>query len=241
MALPAAFLDHLRREGYHPRSNKHSNALATAIASDLVAACPVLAEKARSGRAVYDLNFNVHAQTAVWNTDLVIGQPPASQREPLGPITRTQPASVEIAVELKSIMTEHRKQVKNRKRDLEAHHANVHSYRDTAIAGGVFVINGALMFRSPLRTNVTRHASDRVAMAALILHCINEMRSVMERQHPGEVGIDAKCVIVVGMDNINIASTAFVQRAPAPQIGDPLNYDSFIQKMCEQYSARFPL
>ena len=31
MANPAAFIEHLRQAGYHPRSDKHSNALADAI------------------------------------------------------------------------------------------------------------------------------------------------------------------------------------------------------------------
>src|SRR3989337_3222248 len=77
VALPAAFLDHLRTKGYHSRSNKHSNALAIAVVEDLVSACAALARHAIKGEATFDLNFNVHAQTTVWNTDLVIGRPPS--------------------------------------------------------------------------------------------------------------------------------------------------------------------
>jgi hypothetical protein len=33
---PPAFVRHLREEGYHPRSDKHSNALAAAIVTDLL-------------------------------------------------------------------------------------------------------------------------------------------------------------------------------------------------------------
>ena len=239
MALPAAFLDHLRTKGYHSRSNKHSNALAIAVVEDLVSACAALARHAIKGEATFDLNFNVHAQTTVWNTDLVIGRPPSPVVPTNDTMTRARPATIEIALELKSIMTEHRKQVKNRKRDLEAHHANVHNHRDSVIAAGLFVVNQASTFKSPLRTTLTRHGKDRMAVAALVQHCIAEMRSVTERQRPGDVGMDAKCVIVVDMDNVNLADTAFVDKPPAPLTGDPLNYDSFIQRICEQYTARF--
>jgi hypothetical protein len=57
---------------------------------------------------------------------------------------------IEVAIEIKSIMTEHHN-AKNRKRDLEAHHEHVHNYSNRAIACGVFVINAATSFQSPLR------------------------------------------------------------------------------------------
>ena len=72
---PQAFLNHLRTFGYHPRSDKHSNALALAIVDDLVTYCPRLAEKAAAGETVFDLNFGLKAGTAEWNVDLVLGTP----------------------------------------------------------------------------------------------------------------------------------------------------------------------
>lgn len=55
-----------------------------------------------------------------------------------------------MAFEFKTVMTEHRKAIKNRKRDLEAHHEYVHNYNAQTIAGGVMVINASPTFRSPL-------------------------------------------------------------------------------------------
>ena len=52
---------------------------------------------------------------------------------------------------------EHRKAVKNRKRDLEAHHEHTHNYSRRTIAGGVIVVNAAPTFKSPLRREPTRH------------------------------------------------------------------------------------
>ena len=59
MPLPEAFLEHLRNEGYHPRSDKHSNVLAECIVSDLLDICAPLAEQAQKGEVVYTLNFDV--------------------------------------------------------------------------------------------------------------------------------------------------------------------------------------
>lgn len=129
MPLPSHFLAHLRSAPYHPRSDKHGKALAEAIVTDLMASCRPLARAAQSGRAVWSLNFNLTYGTATWNTDLVIGAPPPGTEPPARgePIRQTPPSSVQIAVEIKGVMTEHRKAIKNRKRDLESHHTHVHN------------------------------------------------------------------------------------------------------------------
>lgn len=239
MALPQSFLSHLQTEGYHPRSDKHSNALADAIVVDLVATCPLLAQRAANGDIVYWPNFTLHYSTATWNVDLVFGTPPPGAGVPLGePILRARPSSVQIALEFKAVMTEHRKAVQNRKRDLEAHHDHVHNYDQQAIAGGVLIINASPTFRSPLRAGgvITTHAN----IADKVQHCMNEIRAVSMRGGPTGYGLDAKCAIVVSMDNVNLASTSYVTRAPAPQVGDPLHYDSFIQRLCLEYRRRYP-
>ena len=71
-------------------------------------------------------------------------------------------------------MTEHRKAVKNRKRDLEAHHEHVHNYSPDTIAGGVLIINAAERFKSPLRRRVTSHHD----VLQLVEHCVSELRAV---------------------------------------------------------------
>ena len=234
---PEAFLRHLRAEGYHSRSNKHSNALAEAMVSDLLAACPLMADRARRGLLVYDLNFTMHAGTSDWNVDLVLGAPPpgGARAEPDAPIVRTRPSTVEVAVEIKSVMTEHHKAAKNRKRDLEAHHEHVHRYNNLTIAGGVLVVNQSDHFKSPLRPEVTQHRNPR----ALVEHCIRQMRGVTARQGTQGEGLEAKAVIVVDMDNQDRGATAYVTRPPAPAVGDPLHYDAFLQSVCSFYQQRF--
>jgi len=234
---PQPFILHLQAEGYHPRSDKHSNVLAEAIAADLVRHCAIIGERAAKGAVVYDVNFTLRAGTADWNVDLVLGKPELGTAPPAAgaPILRRRPSTVEIAIEIKSIMTEHHKAAKNRKRDLDAHHDHVHNYSSLAIAGGVFVINAASAFRSPLRSETTTHRNPR----ALVEHCIDQLRAVASRAGTVGSGLDARCAIVVSANNVNLTASAFVTTPPAPQIGDPLHYDAFIQAICAAYSARF--
>jgi len=236
MPLPETFLQHLREKGYHPRSNKHSDALAEAIVHDLVAECPPIAERAATGQLVYELNFRLAYDNSEWNTDLAIGiSPPGTPPPDQGPIRKSAPSTVQIAIELKSVMTEHRKAVKNRKRDFEAHHKHVHNYSDAAIAGGVMVVNASPTFRSPLRPEITQHRN----VQALVTHCLREMRNVSMRTGPGGDGLDAKAAIVVSLDNVDWPATSYLSVAPAPTVGDPMHYDAFIQKLCGEYRAHF--
>ncbi len=232
---PQSFIDHLRSEGYHPRSDKHSNSLARAIAEDLTAYCPAIQDLAIAGSLVYDINFTLRAGTADWNVDLVLGRP-ATVEPPSGTaIRQSTPSSIQIAIELKAVMTEHRKAVKNRKRDLEAHHEHVHNYDNEAIAGGVLIINAAPVFKSPLRTTSTQHRDpDR-----LVEHCVGSLRSVSSRGGKTGYGLEAACALVVDLGNESRGHATFVDSLPAPQVGDPLHYDSFIQSICEQYRRRF--
>ncbi len=87
---------------------------------------------------------------------------------------------------------------------------------------------------------MSEHALDARGAARLVEHCVNELRNVAERSDASGEGLEAKCAIVVDMDNISLGGTRFLERPPAPQPGDPLNYDSFLQRLCDLYSRRFP-
>lgn len=236
MALPQPFIEHLREKGYHPRSNKHSNALGDAIVADLLAHCEAICKLAADGDLVYDLNFDLISATSQWNVDLVLGPPPPDTPAPdSGLIVRMRPTTVQIAIELKSVMTEHRKAIKNRKRDFEAHHEHVHRYGRDVIAGGVLVVNASETFMSPLRQEPTTHKNP----SDLVRHCLQEMRNVSFRHDQDGTGLDAKSVVVVSMDNLKWAETGFADAPPAPLTGDPLHYDAFIQRVCARFSAAY--
>jgi hypothetical protein len=177
-------------------------------------------------------------KTSDWNVDLVIGTPATAGNPSGAPIHRATPTTVLVAIEIKSVMTEHRKAVKNRKRDFEAHHEHVHNYNGKTIAGAVMVVNSALNFRSPLRPATTLHGT-RPQVIRLVEQCVTEMRNVTESGGTSDYGMDAKCLLLIDFDNSGSGTGAFVTRPPAPQTGDPLHYDAFLQRICAEYESRF--
>jgi hypothetical protein len=241
MPLPQTFLDSLREHGYNSRSNHHSNALSEALVGALVRQCPRIAAQASAGELVYAINHDVLYGNVSWNTDLAIGPPaPGQVPEDLLPIDgmfRGTPVTIRIAVEHKAIMTEHGKQRLNRQRDLDAHHAHVHDYDERAIAAGTFVINSSPTFKSTLRPAdvITQHADP----VTLVTKVIDALHSVALSRHVGEPGLDAKCALVVSLDNIHWDAAVFMERPPAPQPGEPLHWDSFVARLCDLYARRF--
>ena len=234
---PEDFIAHLQSAGYHPRSDKHSNALAEAMVKDFITHCAVIERKAAVGALVYDLNFMILAGTSEWRVDLAMGAPDFGAPPPAAGtlINRRRPSTVEIAIEIKSVMTEHRKAIKNRKRDFEAHHEHVHHYNALSIAGAVLVVNAAGRFRSPLRQGVTKHPVPHT----LVQHCLDQLRAVAVRGGTTGYGLEARCAVVVSHDNIDSSLTDYFTLPPAPSVGDPLHYDAFIQTVCRHYSDRF--
>lgn len=241
MALPKSYLAHLQTEGYHSRSGKHSRALSEAIVTDLMAHCPKIAGLAHAGQLVFCHDFKVSFGTSDWRTDLAIGTPPPGplpkNAKSVAGMIEAVPASCRIAIEHKSIMTEHRKQRLNRKRDLEAHHNHVHDYNSSAIAAGVIVVNASQTFKSPLRPSLTIHRESPTQLVQMLADVMNSVTTATGG-HP--VGLDAKCLIAVSMDNVNWPSTSYYVKPPAPAIGSPLHWDSFIQRICDLYSHRWP-
>lgn len=237
MPNPPDFIKHLRDERYHPRSNKHSNALAECIVGDLLRSCASMAQKAAEGKLVCDLNNTIMVNNTDWNIDLVFGTPALGESiapTPPSLIRRAMPATILVAIELKAVMTEHHKAVRNRKRDFEAHHSHVHAYKQGAFAGGVLLINGSERFKSPTRAadDITTHRNHM----AQVEHCVAEMRAVATRPGPSGIGLDGKAAIVVDCDNMNPETFRYVTGKPAPQLGDPMYYDAFIQGICNYFT-----
>jgi hypothetical protein len=210
------------------------------VVRSLVDHCPQIAAEAKAGALVFQHNHDVIVGHGTWNTDLAIGLPApgeSSTATVVNGMRRATPTTVRIAVEAKSVMTEHRKAVKNRKRDFEAHHAHVHDYDSMAIAGGVLMLNAAPQFQSPLRPAPSTHKNPM----DLVKHCVGEMSSVGMTSGTSTAGLDASCVLVVDMSNIPAGepATEYVTKVPAIGPGHPLYWDGFIQRICQLYSARF--
>ena len=239
MPAPARFVDHLRRQGYHPRSNAHGKALCEFVLEDLLATCPLLAGHGAGGKLVYDFNRKIIVGSSEWNIDLVLGPPPGDHPEPgsAGAFQRMQPATIRIAIEAKTIMTEHGKARRNRQRDLDSFHQFVHRYDPDAIAASLTVVNMAGRFKSPLRSEVTVHRN----VEQLVQETMGLLRALPARSGPGQPqGLEANGAILVEHDNIIGKKTRLVTRPPAPQVGDPLHYDTFLRRICDRYTQRWP-
>jgi hypothetical protein len=238
MPLPHTFLDHLRQSGYDSRSNKHSNALALAVLDDLISSCPAIAAQGAAGALVYQLNMKLRFGASDWNVDFVLGQPGTPTAPPDGRIATQTPSFVRLALEIKSVMGSHRNAIQNRKRDFEAHHEHVHNYNRRSVAAGLLVLNANSRFESSVRTSPVRPSAPEVHARTLDF-CVHQMRSVTSSGGANHYGMDAKGLILLNLLNKSGAGTTYVVAAPAPQPGDPLHYDSFIRKLCEEYTARF--
>lgn len=247
-----SFADHLTAKGYHPRSNKHSNELCEQILRDLLATCKPLAKHAAAGEIVYSLNAKIMAGSTDWNIDLVIGEPAGPAHPPTDGalIRRDRPSLIRVGIEAKSVMTEHRKASRNRQRELDAFHVHLHNYNSEAIAAGVVLLNIAPTFRSPLRNIETecpncKHVFTPTLETAhehpeeLVEFGIGLFRNLPVRS-AGGVGLEAISVIVVDHTNAPGRRATIHTKAAAPQVGDPLHYDHFIQRICQTYSKRWP-
>ncbi len=238
MPAPERLATYLLRNPYHPRSNKHSNALMELLLDDLLAVCSRFAEDALTGRIAYELNRKVRVGTSEWNVDLAVGPPARPVSEPRDrSVARSQPSTFRVACEAKAIMTEHAKAQRNRQRDLDALHQFMHRYDQNTIVAAVTVINIAESFRSPLRSRATKHSKP----VDLVKAAIELLRYLPLRSHPSNgPGLEANAVIVIRYDNSRRPVVSTVHTGPpSPQPGDPLHWDSFIRRICDLYMQRW--
>lgn len=248
---PQKLVDHFNANGYHPRSNAHSNVFCLAILEDIIESCPPIKRRAELGELVGKLNISQTVGHDDWNIDLAVG-PPAGNPTPPDPedhIKFERPALIHLAIEAKGVMTEHGKARRNRLRDLQAFHGHAHRYSSKTIAVGIVVINASPVFWSPTRSpnDVTHHRN----IERLLSETIDIYRNLPLRGTLGDgEGLEAACVVVVRHDNLNQnpnlpgdaprpSLAEIVDSSPAPTTGDPLNYATMIRRVCEFYQERF--
>ena len=87
------------------------------------------------------------------------------------------------------------------------------------------LFNVSHQFGSPTRQpgDITTHKNSDEK----VKHCMDQLQAVSERGGPTGFGLDAKTGIVVDVDNMNLTSTRCYENPPAPQVGNPMHYDSF--------------
>lgn len=251
---------------YHPRTSKHSDTQSLVIIRDLLASCPILAQRAASGHLVGKLRHHQQVGHNDWVIDIALGTPAGLPKPPDdGELIRlTAPALIQIAMELKSIWTEHGKARKNRLRDFNAFHAYARQYDPKTIAAAFLVVNAAELFLSPLnlgslsREPITRHGQKGKSTQQVIKETVDIFRSIHLRTGISDPeGLDALGVVVVEHDNLNFLDgraqyaavqskyghlhkpTVVASRPPGLKVGDPLHYSTMIQRICNAYTERF--
>jgi len=251
LEAPELLVRYLQKNQYHPRSDKHSNFICDAILDDLIENCPELAARAATGAIVAKPRHKQIIGYNDWVIDLALGEPSATPKPPPDDtkISIAVPAVIQIAIEAKSVMTEHKKARKNRLRDLQAFHSHAHEYSPDTIAVGLVVINASRYFWSPLRkeSDITDHGN----IGKLATEITDTFRAIRLRNEPrdGE-GMEAMGLIVVEHDNLNL-NPNIPPNAPKPNTtklsqpplalpsGDPLHYSTMIRRICNAYKQRF--
>lgn len=252
--------------GYHPRTSKHSDNQSLVIIRDLLAACPLLGQRAATGEIVTKLRHHQQVGYNDWVIDIAIGTPagPATPPQTGDLVRQTAPALIQIAIELKSIWTEHGKARKNRLRDFNAFHAYARQYDPKTVAAAFLVVNAAELFLSPLniearnREPISWHRQRGKNTQQLVKETIDIFRSIHLRNRSTDPdGLEALGVVVVEHDNLNFLQgrpqyaeihqrychlqkpTQIARVPPSLRVGDPLHYSTMIQRICNAYSERF--
>jgi hypothetical protein len=257
------FAGYLAEKGYDPRSSRHSDFLSQIVIHDLVHSCPLIATRAASGRLVASLRHHQQVGQDDWVIDIAMGTcagvplppPQATARQDL--IAMASPVIIQIAIELKGVMTEHGKARRNRLREFTAFHSHGHTYDPRTVVGAFLVVNSIDYFYSPLnldkqkRSEINTHTKKRRTARELAKDSIDLFRTIHLRHSETDgPGLEAIGVIVIEHDNINYHPdpTKYVhlhkptQVAPAPPglpVRDPLSYESMIQRICAHYTHRF--
>lgn len=234
----------LREHEYHPRSPKHGSASCLFFLDDLLYTSDRVAEAARAGDIVYQEDYTVGSKDKQdhWNTDLVIGPPTedADLQTDFGErkIFEATPSEVWLAIDAKSVMTEHGKARRNRQRDINSFADIIHTHFPGAVTGGVLLINMAERFRSPLRDegDITEH--DRIEQ--LVEGTVEIFRTIDRSDGEISHNVDGVGCIVVEHTNLDDGhETRLVTEPPAPQEGDIVHYREFVEIIAEIFENRF--
>ncbi len=236
-------VEFLAANGYHPRSSKHGDAICEFLILDLMRHCPSFSHACAEGRIVAQSNFTIDPDSPDrWNVDLVVG-PPGKERakstEMFAGVPRSDPSEIWIAIDAKTIMTEHGKARRNRQRDLNSFQDILHRKSPRTIVGGLLVVNVAERFQTPLA-----RASGPVTEHKNVKRLVSEIGDLMgglprASEEPGTPGLEGLGVVVVSHTNIPGDRTTLLATPPAPANGHPLHYQSFLRDICAAFTKRF--
>jgi len=227
---------------YHPRSDKHGGAQCRYFVDDLLHESDAIREAAQNGEVVYAEDYDVGDPKGLgWNVDLVLGPPAADdvQLPADGGMARDTPSEVWMAVDAKSIVTEHQKARRNRQRDINSFADIMHTHHEQALAAGILLLNIADRFDSPTRDadDITDHPHiDRI-----IGEIVDLFDSIDRSEGEISANLDGAGLIVVDHTNLvdDVGDTELVTREPAPQPGERVHYRTFVSEMAGHFETRF--
>lgn len=231
----------LSENNYHPRSPAHGSASCLFLLDDFIHESEPFQEAAANGEIVYQEDYNVGEGDSKWNVDLVVGPPAEDIQSELGsgrPIVEAEPEAVWLAIDAKSVMTEHGKARRNRQRDLNSFADIMHSHYPGAVAGGMMLINAADRFKSPLRDegDITEHDG----IEDLVAETIDIFRDINRAQGKVSPNVDGVGCVVVEHTNMNDGhETKLITDPPAPQKGDIVEYHEFLEIILDVFEDRW--
>ena len=230
--------DWLSSNGYNPRSPAHGRYLLDKVVDDLCKVNSAIKQAAASGQIAHQTDYTVGNNGFDWNIDLVLG-PPAndSPRAVSSTVPEGDIETVWMAVDAKSVMTDHAKNRKNRQRDIGMMSEVLYNYYDHPVTGALVLVNAASEFRSPTGSKgVVPHENINKAVAETVEAFDDCASPAAPITHPPD-GI--ACIVVDHGNHDEYPPTKVVEGAPAPDVGDPTEYSRVVREYAEELEERF--
>ncbi len=192
--------------------------------ADLHQSCPAIADDLDAKHLVPTKNTDVETRVASRNVDLVFLEHGST-------LVRT-------AVENKTIMTAHGKARWNRYGDLIAYCNHIHNHRPDCIAAAIVIVNCSPAYENPdaFAKGLQRPRFDMSKVVKDTVKIFADVPLRTSRDEPNDQP-EALTVIVVDYDGRHPAK--LVTGALSPKRGSPIQYESFIARICDLYRVRF--
>jgi hypothetical protein len=213
--------------GFNPRAQQNSNALSEFVVADLLSSCPAVETAIKSEALMPRKNAEVETTSTVRTVDLVLFE---KLRLPL--------VSVCISVENKTIMTAHGKARKNRYGDIIAYSNHMHNHRRECIAGAIVVVNISPKYENPdeFAKGLVRPKFD---MEKIVKDTINIFARIPLRNDPGDPSDQPEALAIIVVDYDGESAAKLVKGSLAPQPGDNIHYENFVERIGSLYERRF--
>jgi len=228
LRAPEAYIQWVNKHiGFNPRAQANSDALSDFVVADLRNSCSALDSALASGELKTETNPNVPTKSAERSIDLVIYE------------NRTAPAiSVRVSVENKTIMTAHGKARKNRYADIIAYSNHMHNHRADCISGALIVVNVSPKYENPdaFAKGLQR---PRFKMEKVVKDTVGIFARIPLRSAPEDPNDQPEALAVIVVDYDGEAPANLVTGPLAPQPGEAIHYETFIERICGLYGKRF--